>query len=273
MPSIGLPRHRLDALPGHPTPRQRACQPVISEETMRVRSRRSVITAGGAALTLAVLSVVPVAAQGQPPAAGAAAGQGWGATTTRDAAGGALTLDEKQVDALRRVSMFFNELKTLRGNFTQTNPDGKRLRGKFALKQPGRFRFDYGFGSKLIIVSDGRTLAIQDKDISTDDRLELDRTPFRMLLRNDVDLLRDARILEVQEVDDLIIVGVADKSPDTPGKIRLFLGKKPQLELREWVTTDVQGAETRVEVADPTRPETIEDALFKIEAVGLSRIQ
>jgi outer membrane lipoprotein-sorting protein len=197
----------------------------------------------------------------------------WSTSTARDAQVAGVTLDEKQVDALRRVSQFFNDLKVLRGNFAQTNPDGKRMRGRFVLKQPGRFRFDYGFGSKLVIVSDGKTLAIQDKDVSSDDRLELDRTAFRILMRGDVDLLRDANILEVQEVDDLIIVTIADKSPDAPGKIRLFIGKKPSLELREWVTTDAQGTDTRVEVSEMSRPTDIDDALFKIEAVGLSKIQ
>ena len=100
------------------------------------------------------------------------------------------------------MSKFFNDLKQLKGNFTQTNPDGKRLRGKFSLKQPGKFRFDYGFGSKLLVLSDGRYLAVQDLDINTESRYQVDDTPFRILLRKDVDLLRDARVYEVQEVEN-----------------------------------------------------------------------
>ena len=49
---------------------------------------------------------------------------------------------------------------------------------------------------------------IQDLDINTDDRLMVDQTPFRVLLKKDVDLLRDARILEVQEASDLVIVAL-----------------------------------------------------------------
>ena len=79
--------------------------------------------------------------------------------------------------------------------------------------------------------------------------MRLDQTPFRLLLRKDVDLLRDARIVEVQEADDLIVVAAEDKSPDTPGQIKLFLSTKPTLELKEWVTTDAQGLDTRVELS------------------------
>jgi outer membrane lipoprotein-sorting protein len=218
---------------------------------------------------LIALSAHDVAIAQTAPQTAPVAGQTWSAEV-KDAQVAGMTLDEKQVAALRSVSQFFNGLKQLKGNFAQTNPDGKKLRGKFALKQPGKFRFDYGFGSKMVITSDGSTLAIQDKDISTDDRIELDKTPFRILLRKDVDLMRDARIFEVQEVDDLVIVAIGDKSPDAPGKIRLFLTKKPTLELKEWVTTDGQGTDTRTEVSELSRAEELDDAQFKIVSAPMN---
>jgi outer membrane lipoprotein-sorting protein len=220
--------------------------------------------------------VGPVAAQTAPapvPGPAPAAGQAWATTTNSPAAPAGVTLDEKQVLALRSVSQFFNGLKQLKGVFAQTNPDGKKLRGKFALKQPGKFRFDYGFGSKMVIISDGTTLQIADKDIATDDRIELDKTPFRILLRKDVDLMRDARVFEIQEVDDLVIVSIGDKSPDAPGKIRLFLTKKPAMELKEWVTTDGQGTDTRTEVSELTRAEELDDALFKVTSAPINSTQ
>lgn len=186
---------------------------------------------------------------------------------------GAGTLDEKQSAALKDVSRYFNDLKQLKGSFNQTNADGKKLRGKFFIKQPGRFRFDYGSGSKMIIVSDGKNLSVQDLDLKTDSSWELDRTPFRMLLRKDVDLGRDAAVLEVQDVDDLIIVSVQDKSPETPGRIKLFLGKKPALELKEWVTTDAQGIDTRIEITDLNRTEEIASDLFTPQSPTMQKIQ
>lgn len=223
----------------------------------------------------ASMACAVVAGSGTASAQQQAAPQGQGQWTTavsnQPGGGTGMTLDDKQVAALKAVSKFFNDTKQLKGNFAQTNPDGKKMRGRFSLKQPGRFRFDYGFGSKLVIISDGNMLAIQDRDIDTDDRLELDRTPFRILLRKDVDLIRDARIHEVQDVDDLVIVAIGDKSPDAPGKIRLFFTKKPALELKEWVTTDAQGADTRVEVGELNRADELDDALFKIQAPALKK--
>ena len=151
----------------------------------------------------------------------------------------------------------------IKGVFVQTSADNKRLRGKFYVKQPGRFRFDYNPPSRLVILSDGQYMAIQDLDMKTDDRVELDQTPFRVLLRKDVDLLRDAHILEVKEVDDVIVLALQDRNPDNPGRIKLFLAKKPDLELKEWITTDSQGLDTRVELTEVSKAESLDPALFK----------
>lgn len=190
-----------------------------------------------------------------------------------DAAAAAITLDPKQTELVRKVSAYFNDLQNLKGVFVQTGADSKRMRGRFFVKRPGRLRFEYAPPSKQLIVSDGQMVSIQDLDINTDDRIALDQTPFRVLLRKDVDLLRDARILQVQEAEDLVIVTLQDKSPDAPGRIKLFMAKSPQLELREWVTTDAQGLDTRLEVSALVTSEEIDVALFKIVSPTFLNLQ
>ena len=179
----------------------------------------------------------------------------------------------EQLAAIEEVNRYFNELKNLKGSFVQTDPDKKQSRGKLFVKKPGRFRFDYGAPSLKVIISDGRWLAIQDHDLNTEDVYELDNTPFRLLLRDGVDLTRDARILDVHAAEDLIILTLQDKSPDVPGQITLFLSKTPQLELREWVTEDAQGLQTRVQLSNLDTTEDLNPALFKRENLTLKRMQ
>jgi outer membrane lipoprotein-sorting protein len=199
---------------------------------------------------------------------------GWGTTkVTNEPAVTGIALDPKQVEIVKSVSNYFNEMINLRGTFVQTNAENQRLRGKFFVKRPGRLRFEYALPSKQLIVSDGNMLAIQDLDINTDDRISLDQTTFRILLRKDVDLLRDARVLEIQEADDLIIVALQDKNPEAAGKIRLFLTRSPGLELKEWVTTDAQGLDTRIEISNLNKTEEIDPGLFKIISPALIKPQ
>lgn len=182
-----------------------------------------------------------------------------------------IVLDAHQTKLVQRVSDYFASVQSLKGDFVQIGADKKRMRGKFFVKRPGRFRFDYSLPSKQIIVSDGEYLAIQDLDLNNEDRVALDQTPFRLLLRKDVDLLRDAKITEVQQADDLIVLGIEDKSPDSPGRIKLFLATKPNLELKEWVTTDAQGLDTRIELSQLVKADDLDANLFKIQQLGAHR--
>lgn len=195
---------------------------------------------------------------------------GWQGEVARTGSGG-IELDANQVKIVKKVSDYFQSIQSLKGAFVQTGADNKRMKGKFFVQRPGRFRFDYALPSKQVIVSDGEYLAIQDLDLNNEDRIALDQTPFRLLLRKDVDLLRDAKIMEVQEADDMIVLAIEDKDPNSSGRIKLFLATKPSLELKEWVTTDPQGLDTRVELTQLTKPEELDANLFKIQMLGAHR--
>jgi len=200
------------------------------------------------------------------------AGGTWSQTVNREAAIAGEEFDKKQMELIGKVTGYFNQMTEIKGLFVQTSADNKRVRGKFYVKQPGRFRFDYNPPSRLLILSDGHYMAIQDLDMKTDDRVELDRTPFRVLLRKDVDLLRDSHILEVKEVDDVIVLALQDRNPDNPGRIKLFLAKKPTLELKEWITTDSQGLDTRVELTEVNKTESLDPALFKANSMVFQKL-
>jgi hypothetical protein len=91
---------------------------------------------------------------------------GWtGEVAPNDTTGG-ITLDNRQRKLVQQVSDYFSALQNLKGAFVQIGADNKRMKGKFFVKRPGRFRFDYALPSKQIIISDGENLAIQDLDLN-----------------------------------------------------------------------------------------------------------
>lgn len=189
--------------------------------------------------------------------------QSWSGTVSSQLVANGQTFDEKQVAVIKKVSLYFNDLNDLKGLFAQTDSDKRQFKGRFYVKRPGRFRFDYSAPNKKVVVSDGTYLAIQEFDLNNEDIIELDNTPFRLLLGKDVDLMRDARIIDVQESQDRIMLALQDKSSEAPGRLTLYLTKAPTLDLKEWVTTDAQGLDTRVEVSDLVKSNDIDANLFK----------
>jgi outer membrane lipoprotein-sorting protein len=157
---------------------------------------------------------------------------------------------KEQIELVRKVNTYFNQLTTLEGTFVQVGADNKRQRGKFYISRPGRFRFEFNPPSKVVIISDGKYIAIQDRDLSTDDRWDLGYTPFRALLQDSVDLLRDARVLEVEESQDTISIVFEDKSGDSSSRIRLFLAAKPTVKIKGWIAKDAQGFDTRTDLVE-----------------------
>ena len=232
------------------------------------------ITGGRTALTaflaLTCLATCGASAQKAVPANPVAAGVPGREAQTSRAAG---DMSSQQIELIDKASAYFNQMNSLKGEFVQTSAGGSRLRGKFYVKRPGRFRLDYARPSRLVVVSDGRHVAIQDHDLKTDDRWELNQTPFGALLRQDVNLLRDARFFEVQETEDTIIIAFEDKNQLAPGPLKMFLAKKPALELRKWMTKDLQGRDTLIELSNMARADDFEPDLFKPAPVALDRLR
>jgi outer membrane lipoprotein-sorting protein len=221
---------------------------------------------------LGAILAAPALAQGakNPPPAPPST---WSQTVTKEKGVEGQEFDAKQLDLIQKINVYFNLMGEMKGAFVQTSADQKRLRGKVYFKRPGQFRFEYNLPSRQLIISDGKYIAIQDHDLKTDDRPSIDNTPFRVLLRKEVDLLRDARILEVGESEDRIFLALQDKNPDTQGQIKLFLQKRPTPELKEWITTDSQGLATRVELVEFAKTEGLDPNLFVPPPIALQKLQ
>jgi signal transduction histidine kinase len=130
-----------------------------------MNARRAAQIAFFAALAMASASVSAQDAKKGLPANPVGAGT-WTQTVNKEPVAGAdeLQLDKKQIELLQKVNTYFNQMPDLKGTFVQTSPDNKRTRGKFYVQRPGKFRFDYAPPSRLLILSDGDYLVIQDSD-------------------------------------------------------------------------------------------------------------
>ncbi len=219
-----------------------------------------VVTAGG---TIAQ-GAAPGADKKAAPATNAAdtKKKNWKTTPVPTPGGDGQVIMTGQAEAIKKVTAYFNALQNLTGKFHQIDANKKASKGKFYLKRPGRFRFEYGGGTKKVIISDGIYMSIEDRDLDNDDTYQLDKTPFRLLLQKDVDLMRDASILEAGESDDKIMLRLKDKDPDAPGTIQLMFTKKPKLELTGWTIVDGQNQQTIVTLSDITTPEKLDAKLF-----------
>lgn len=181
-------------------------------------------------------------------------------------------LTPEQISLLARINAYLNSLVHVQGRFIQTDHKNEETKGRFYVHRPGRMRFDYASPSRLRIVSDGQYLSVEDHDLKTVDKYPLDATPIQLLLGKDVNLTRDAIILDMRQDENAVVVTLRDRSGTAAGHLQLFF-KHPELELYEWVITDAQGLDTRVQLGNFILGEKKADTFFAASDIELNKLK
>ncbi|HVU20065.1 MAG TPA: outer membrane lipoprotein carrier protein LolA [Rhizomicrobium sp.] len=150
---------------------------------------------------------------------------------------------------LTRVNAYLNSIRTMTGGFTQIDPNGDVDQGTFAIAKPGKMRFEYKPPTPNLIVSDGKTVAVENSRLRTVDRYSLSDTPLEIILGDKIDLLNDHSITGVERQQDALIVHARSRGSNAQGNISLVFAE-PNLELRQWTVVDNQGLQTTVALRD-----------------------
>ena len=165
--------------------------------------------------------------------------------------------------AISGINNYINSIGTIRARFQQTAPDGSSAQGLLSMSRPGRLRFEYDDPTPIVIVSDGTTIAIEDRDLETVDRAPLRSTPLWWLLKSDVDLASDSDIVDIQNQFGNIYLTLQDSDGEMEGQI-IFVFSETSFELTEWYVTDALGQNTHIDLLDSEQGIRLSPRLFLI---------
>ncbi len=170
-----------------------------------------------------------------------------------------------EMEILARVSAAINDIDTLEGRFIQQAPNGVLDQGRFYMRRPGRLRFEYEEPNPNLIVADGTWVILSNRDLDTVDRYPLRATPLKLLLKKNVDLTKDARVISVEQPPGRLVLTLrtAKDEDEAQGHLRLVF-TEPDLTLRQWVITDAQGLQTTISLTDIRRGMKLDPALFVV---------
>lgn len=159
-------------------------------------------------------------------------------------------LDATAQAEIKRITDYWNGIGTVQGTFSQVDSKGGNAFGDFYIKKPGRFRFDYKPPEELTVVSDGYTVAVEDKKLETQDRYPLVQTPLSVLVDQNITLQRnDLQILDVGKKAGIVTLRMKSLKKDAEGEILLAFADA-DLTLQYWVVRDPGGTQVTVRVAD-----------------------
>jgi outer membrane lipoprotein-sorting protein len=166
---------------------------------------------------------------------------------------------------VERANAFFTNLSTMVADFTQVGGDGRRQGGTLYLQRPGKVRFEYDPPATLQVIADGRSVAVRDRKLATQDLYSISQTPLKFLLRERVNLGQDIKITGITHDGNGVRINLEDSST-LGGTSRITLYFDPQVEnLNQWRIVDAQGFQTVVVLGKVERGRRIDQDLFKIQ--------
>lgn len=175
-----------------------------------------------------------------------------------------LSIEQREM-TLERARATLASTKSASGRFTQRNSDYSIMEGSFALRRPGRVRFDYDDPVPVLIVSDGTTVAMEDSELETVDRVPLSSTPLGLILDDQLDFAdSDIEIVSVSEDVGLVSITVRDATGELDGELTMLFDAEA-FEFLGWIATDSDLQTTQVSLSEVDINSRIDPRLFRLD--------
>ena len=153
---------------------------------------------------------------------------------------------------LAKVQAHITSVDTMTANFVQTDAKGRSAAGTLQLKRPGRIRFQYGSGDLLLVGAQGR-LNFLDYTVGQKSSWDLNKTPLGILLSDNPDVKRIARI-QANPDQRVLVVRAKDNNHPEFGTLVLAFLRSPSapggLQLYGWTAIDAQNKRTTVKLSN-----------------------
>ncbi len=179
---------------------------------------------------------------------------------------GAADLSPDQQALVQRATDYLQNLKTVTGRFSQTDPNGGASTGMLYLQRPGKARFEYDPPAGLLVVSDGQFVGVSDRRLKTFNEYPLGRTPLVLLLARQVRLDRGVTVTDVEQTADGFSISARDGRGEAEGRITLLFRNDP-IALRGWTLVNGQGRATQVRLGPLSPADHLAPGLFYIRGV------
>jgi len=168
-------------------------------------------------------------------------------------------------EAVARANAWLDATRILTADFVQIGPDGRRSEGTLSFERPGRMRFEYTQPPRFEIVADGRSVAVIDRKLNTQDEYFIGQTPLKFLLADHVDIARDTRVVSVAQEGNAVTIETEDKAALGGTAHLTLVFNASTYALKQWTVIDAQGFQTVVTLFNLDLTSRPDPALFHID--------
>ena len=175
-------------------------------------------------------------------------------------------------EAVERADTWLDAARVMTADFVQIGPNGRRSEGQLSLVRPGRMRFEYTDPPRFEIVADGRSVAIIDRKLNTQDEYFIGQTPLKFLLSDHIDMARDTRVLSVAQEGNAVTIEVEDRAALGGTAHLTLVFDASTFALKQWTVIDAQGFQTVVTLFNVDLKTEPDPALFHIDEAPANQL-
>ena len=161
-----------------------------------------------------------------------------------------------------KIINYLSSFNTLKSNFIQVNTNGDILTGKIALIRPGKFRIEYNETS-LLIISDGKKVAVINKDIKSISFYSLKDLPASIILFKDISL-NAIHLLKSKNLENRIEITFTTNKKKNDEVIQITFEKQPLI-MKKWSIDGINETKTEIMFNNLLLDNQIDVKLFDIE--------
>jgi outer membrane lipoprotein-sorting protein len=161
-----------------------------------------------------------------------------------------------------KIINYLSSFNTLKSNFIQVNTNGDILTGKIALIRPGKFRIEYNETS-LLVISDGKKVAVINKDIKSISFYSLKDLPASMILFKDISL-NAIHLIKSKNLENRIEITFTTNKKKNDEIIKITFEKQPLI-MKKWSIDGLNETKTEIMFNNLLLDNQIDAKLFDIE--------
>lgn len=161
-----------------------------------------------------------------------------------------------------KIINYLDKFSTLKSNFIQINNNGDILTGSILLLRPGKFRVEYN-EIPLLIMSDGKKVAVINKEIKNISFYGLSDLPANILLFKDISL-KNINLKETKTIENRIEISFVVNEKKSNDVIRITFEKKP-FEMKKWSILRPDNSKTEIVFNNLFFDNVLNPSLFDID--------
>lgn len=166
-------------------------------------------------------------------------------------------------DVISQAERWFENIDTMKAEFTQVASDGTAATGTLYLRRPSQMRLQYDGDAKIALIVSQGWLHVDEPLEKRVNSYPIGSTPFAPMLKKDIQL-RSAKFRTTAKTKEGVVsIRLEQDEGEAAGALTLEFSETP-FALRRWVVEDAVGVTTKVTLQNPRFGEKFNNFLFTL---------